>query len=74
MNWISTMKHYEPRKKTYSSLTQLKEEMESKKKKPKNFTGYSLELNGYVYGLYCGQIGIWDKKTNETIKGFDYDS
>lgn len=58
------MAEYQPQRKSYNSLTQLKEEMEANGIKVLSFDGASIRIKGYSYGMYDSQISI--KKEGET--------
>ena len=56
------MKPYQPKRKTYHSLTQLKEEMLSEGIKIISFDGASIQIKGYSYGMYDSTINIRNSK------------
>jgi len=58
------MAEYQPKRKSYNSLSQLKEEMEDNNIKILYWDGAEIRIKGYSYGLYDSQINI--KKEGET--------
>lgn len=58
------MKPYQPKRKSYNSLTQLKDEMEANKIKILLFDGVSIQIKGYTYGMYDSQISIRETKND----------
>jgi len=56
------MAEYQPKRKSYNSLTQLKAEMEDNGIKILDFDGVSITIKGYSYGMYDSQINIREIK------------
>jgi len=51
-------KPYQPKRKSYNSLSQLKEEMEESGIKILYWDGAEIRIKGYSYGMYDSQISI----------------
>jgi len=52
------MAEYQPKRKSYNNLSQLKEEMEESGIKILYWDGAEIRIKGYSYGMYASQISI----------------